>query len=65
MRGQQKELGFQLGWKQQGWRGGVDAYISEVEKCRMRQNLGCGMKEIVTADAEVLHSHYVGGKQGH
>lgn len=38
----------------------MDAYISEVEKCRMRQNLGCGMKEIVTAAAEVLHSNDVG-----
>lgn len=46
--GQQKELGLQLGWKQQGWKAGVGVYISEVEMCKMRQNLGCGMKEIVT-----------------
>lgn len=35
-------------------------YVSEVEMCRMRPNLGCGMKEIATFDAEVLHSNDVG-----
>lgn len=38
------------GWKEEG----VGVHISEIEMGKMGSNLGCGMKDTVKVDAEVL-----------